>query len=58
VCSAGPSTGKTKSFIDTVIYRAGDQVGAWSYALLSGLGLSGTGITLAAVPIGLGAGFG
>jgi len=42
---------KAKSFIDTVIYRSGDQVGAWSYALLSGLGLSLTGIALAAVPL-------
>ena len=42
---------KAKSFIDTVIYRGGDQVGAWSYALLSGLGLSLTGIALVAVPI-------
>jgi AAA family ATP:ADP antiporter len=42
---------KAKSFIDTVIYRSGDQVGAWSYALLSGLGLSLTGIALAAVPV-------
>ena len=23
---------KTKNFIDTVVYRAGDQVAAWSYA--------------------------
>jgi len=30
---------KAKSFIDTVIYRAGDQVGAWSYAALGFLGL-------------------
>ncbi len=30
---------KAKSFIDTVVYRLGDQVGAWSYALLSFLGL-------------------
>jgi ATP:ADP antiporter, AAA family len=35
--------------VDTVIYRSGDQVGAWSYALLSGLGLSLIGIALAAV---------
>ncbi len=41
---------KAKSFIDTVIYCSGDQVGAWSYALLSGLGLSVSGIALAAVP--------
>ena len=25
---------KAKSFIDTVVYRAGDQIGAWSYAML------------------------
>lgn len=42
---------KAKSFIDTVIYRSGDQIGAWSYALLSALGLSLTGIALAAVPL-------
>ena len=42
---------KAKSFIDTVVYRSGDQVGAWSYALLSGLGLGLTGIAFAAVPL-------
>lgn len=42
---------KAKSFIDTVVYRSGDQVGAWSFALLSGLGLSLTGIALVAAPI-------
>ncbi len=42
---------KAKCFIDTVIYRSGDQLGAWSYALLSALGLSLTGIALAAVPL-------
>ncbi len=30
---------KAKNFIDTAVYRAGDQVGAWSYALLAALGL-------------------
>lgn len=44
---------KAKSFIDTVVYRAGDQVGAWSYALLGAVGLGMTGIALAAVPISL-----
>jgi ATP:ADP antiporter, AAA family len=44
---------KAKSFIDTVVYRTGDQAGAWSYALLSGLGLSLTGIAWAAVPLSL-----
>ena len=44
---------KAKSFIDTVVYRAGDQVGAWSYAFLGFLGLGLTGVALAAVPISL-----
>jgi ATP:ADP antiporter, AAA family len=44
---------KAKSFIDTVVYRAGDQVGAWSYALLGFLGLGLTGVAVAAVPISL-----
>src|SRR5262245_27195169 len=42
---------KTKSFIDTVIYRTGDQVGAWSYGLLSFLGLGIAGIAFVAVPL-------
>jgi AAA family ATP:ADP antiporter len=29
---------KAKNFIDTAIYRAGDQVGAWSYALIGFVG--------------------
>jgi AAA family ATP:ADP antiporter len=44
---------KTKSFIDTVVYRAGDQVGAWSHSMMSFLGLGLTGVALAAVPISL-----
>jgi ATP:ADP antiporter, AAA family len=44
---------KAKSFIDTVIYRTGDQVGAWSYAALGFLGLAMTGISIAAVPISI-----
>ncbi|HTM06867.1 MAG TPA: MFS transporter [Verrucomicrobiae bacterium] len=42
---------KTKNFIDTVVYRTGDQVGAWSYALFSFLGLGLTAIAFAAVPL-------
>jgi len=30
---------KAKSFIDTAVYRLGDQIGAWSFALLTALGL-------------------
>ena len=44
---------KAKSFIDTAVYRLGDQVGAWSYAGLGALGLAMTGISLVAVPISL-----
>jgi len=35
---------KAKSFIETFVYRGGDQVGAWMFALLAaaGLGLAGT----------------
>jgi len=44
---------KAKSFIDTVVYRLGDQVGAWSYAGLAGLGLVMTGVSLVAVPISM-----
>ncbi|HUK42472.1 MAG TPA: MFS transporter [Candidatus Acidoferrales bacterium] len=44
---------KAKSFIDTVVYRTGDQAGAWSYAALSFVGLGMVGIAIAAVPISL-----
>jgi AAA family ATP:ADP antiporter len=44
---------KAKSFIDTVVYRLGDQVGAWSYAGLGFLGFGMTGIALVAVPLSL-----
>lgn len=42
---------KAKSVIDTVVYRAGDQVGSWSYALLGMLGAGPVGVALAALPI-------
>jgi AAA family ATP:ADP antiporter len=42
---------KAKSFIDTVAYRAGDQVGSWSYLLLGGFGLGIAGVALVAVPL-------
>lgn len=44
---------KTKSFIDTFVYRAGDQLGAWSYALLAGLGLGIVGTAWVAVPMSI-----
>ncbi len=42
---------KAKSFIDTVVYRAGDQIGAWSVALLRGLGFGIAEMALVAVPL-------
>lgn len=42
---------KAKSFIDTVVYRTGDQIGAWAVALLRGLGFGGTEVALFAVPL-------
>ncbi|MDO4906006.1 MAG: hypothetical protein Q4A16_10780 [Lautropia sp.] len=42
---------KAKNFIDTVIYRSGDQIGSWSYAALGALGFGMTGISLLTVPL-------
>jgi len=42
---------KAKNFIDTFVYRAGDQIGAWSYPLLTWLGLGFTGISFVAAPL-------
>lgn len=42
---------KAKNFIDTFVYRAGDQVGAWSYAGLGALGFGAAGISLVALPL-------
>jgi AAA family ATP:ADP antiporter len=42
---------KAKTFIDTVIYRVGDQLGAWVYAPLAALGAGVAGISGAAVAL-------
>ena len=42
---------KAKNFIDTVVYRGGDQIGAWAYALIAMLGFGTP--TIAAIAIGL-----
>jgi ATP:ADP antiporter, AAA family len=42
---------KAKGLIDTFVYRTGDQIGAWSYALMAWMGLGVAGIAFAAVPI-------
>jgi AAA family ATP:ADP antiporter len=42
---------KAKTFIDTVVYRGGDQLGSWSYLALSSFGLGIAGVALVAVPL-------
>jgi AAA family ATP:ADP antiporter len=42
---------KTKSFIDTVVYRTGDQVGAWSVALLGVIGLGTAEVSVVVIPV-------
>jgi AAA family ATP:ADP antiporter len=42
---------KAKSFIETFVYRAGDQIGAWVFAGLTALGLSISANAFVAVPI-------
>ena len=42
---------KAKAFIETFVYRGGDQIAAWTYAGLSALGLGLAGIAFAAVPM-------
>ena len=42
---------KAKSFIDTFVYRLGDQVGAWGEAGLGLLGLGVAGVAMVAVPL-------
>ena len=45
---------KAKGFIDTVVYRTGDQIGAWSTQLIRTLGLgAGVGLGIAAVTLSL-----
>ena len=42
---------KAKNFIDTVVYRGGDTVGAWTFAGAQALGLGLSGLALLAAPI-------
>ncbi len=42
---------KAKSFIDTAVYRLGDQIGAWSFALLTTLGLGLTQVSVVAAAV-------
>jgi AAA family ATP:ADP antiporter len=42
---------KAKGFIDTFVYRLGDQLGAWGVAGLRGLGATAAELALVAIPI-------
>jgi AAA family ATP:ADP antiporter len=42
---------KARNFIETFVYRAGDQVGAWAYDRLALLGLGLAGTSFVAVPL-------
>jgi len=42
---------KAKAFIETFVYRGGDQLAVWTYAGLTALGLGLAGIAFAAVPM-------
>lgn len=44
---------KAKNFIDTVVYRSGDQIGSWSYAGLMALGLGIGQIAVVGIPISI-----
>ena len=42
---------KAKNFNDTFVYRAGDQLGSWSYTAFGCLGLGLSGLALTMVPL-------
>ena len=44
---------KAKNFIDTFVYRLGDQIGAWSQAALGAAGMAVVGFAWLAVPVSL-----
>ena len=44
---------KAKNVIETFVYRGGDQIGAWTYKALTGLGLGMVGISYVAVPLSM-----
>ncbi len=42
---------KAKNFNDTFVYRAADQVGAWSYTAMGWVGLGLSGLALSVLPV-------
>jgi AAA family ATP:ADP antiporter len=41
---------KSKNFNDTFVYRVGDQIGAWSFTIITWLGLGIAGVSMTMVP--------
>jgi len=44
---------KAKNFADTAVYRTGDQIGAWSQALLHSMGFGMAGMAFSAIPVAI-----
>jgi AAA family ATP:ADP antiporter len=44
---------KSKNFNDTFVYRAGDQLGAWSYAILGKMGIGISGLAFSMIPFSI-----
>jgi len=42
---------KAKNFNDTFVYRAGDQIGAWTYPAMGALGLGMSGLSFSMIPL-------
>ncbi len=42
---------KAKNFNDTVVYRVGDQIGAWSYTFIAAFGFSLSALALTMLPV-------
>jgi len=44
---------KAKNFVDTAVYRAGDQIGAWSWALMGLVGMGALASAWVAAPLSI-----
>ena len=44
---------KAKNFNDTFVYRAGDQIGAWTYPAMGALGLGLSGLSFSMIPLSI-----
>ncbi|MFC1628234.1 NTP/NDP exchange transporter [Gemmatimonadota bacterium] len=44
---------KAKNFVDTAVYRTGDQIGAWSQLILHSMGFGAAGLAFSAIPVAI-----